>query len=85
MDFSPLVVHFYKTLLTPGEYVCPFGFGVVVLDINGYHLILTSLNVEKLTQRQNVQKRLSDKDFSPRLRSCLNFIEKSFYVKYNSL
>lgn len=65
---NPKCKQFYKTLLAPGEYVCPFGFGVVVLDINGHHLILTSLNVEKLTQRKEVQKRLSDKDFSPRLR-----------------
>lgn len=65
---NPKCKQFYKTLLAPGEYVCSFGFGVEVLDINGYHLIFTSLNVEKLTQRKEVQKRLSDKDFSPRLR-----------------
>ena len=59
--------HYNKVLKNANGFVkCPFGFGTDVIKIGSQQLILTCLNLEKITQRK-VERLLSDKDFLPRL------------------
>lgn len=58
----------YNTVLknVDGLVKCPFGFATDIIKIGDQQLILTCLNLEKITSRK-VERLLSDKDFLPRL------------------
>lgn len=52
----------YKKMDREGEYVCPYGFSTIVKNINGKKKVFTSFELEKKTNRRDVQKRKSSKD-----------------------
>lgn len=59
--------HYNKVLKNAnGLVICPYGFGTDIVIIGDQQLILTCLNIEKITSRK-VGRLLSDKDFLPRL------------------
>ena len=59
--------HYNKVLKNVDGFVkCPFGFATDIIKIGNQQLILTCLNLEKITSRK-VERLLSDKDFLPRL------------------
>ena len=64
---NPQCKKFYRSLKKRGEYTCPYGFGVNVVDIKGKDVILTCLNVESVSKKKEVQKRLGVAEFIPRL------------------
>ena len=53
---NPQCKKFYRSLKKRGEFTCPYGFGVNVVDIKGKDVILTCLNVETLSKKKEVQK-----------------------------
>ena len=64
---NPQCKKFYRSLKKRGEFTCPYGFGVNVVDIKGKDVILTCLNVETISKKKEVQKRLGAAEFFPRL------------------
>lgn len=59
--------HYNKVLKNVDGFVkCPYGFATDIIKIGDQQLILTCLNLEKITSRK-VERLLSDKDFLPRL------------------
>jgi signal transduction histidine kinase len=52
----------YKSLTGEGEYVCPYGFSTIVKSINGQQKVFTSIELEKKTNRKEIQKRRNNKD-----------------------
>lgn len=50
-----------------GYHRCPYGFAVAVEDISGTKVIFTGLDVVGISDKKQVQKRVSNKDFVPRL------------------
>lgn len=59
--------HYNKVLnQKAGVLKCPHGFGTEIIQIGDQQLILSCLNLEKITSRK-LEKLLSDKDFLPRL------------------
>jgi signal transduction histidine kinase len=67
----------YKNLSGEGEYICPYGFTTVVKITNGKRKIFTSFELEKSTNRKEVQKRRNIKDNKRRfLKTELNELFK---------
>lgn len=59
---------FYKSIKDiEGFHTCPYGFGLNIVKHGEMKLIFTCLNIEKITDKKLIQKRLNDKDFLPRL------------------
>lgn len=46
---------------------CPYGFAVSVHQFLGQKVIFSCLNIDKISDRKMVQRRLSEKDFTPRI------------------
>lgn len=61
-------IEHYKQVTSYGRaYKCPYGFCSWRQVINGRDLILTSLNVEKICDKKEVQKRIASGEWIPRL------------------
>lgn len=50
-----------------GTTQCPYGFGVDIFRIGEQSVIFTCLNIERLSDKKAVQKRIREKDFLPRI------------------
>ena len=50
-----------------GYYKCPYGFAVTVEDILGTAVTFTGLDIVGVSDKKQVQRRVSDRDFVPRL------------------
>ncbi|MBO4922773.1 MAG: sensor histidine kinase [Bacteroidales bacterium] len=50
-----------------GTTQCPYGFGIDVFRIGDQTVIFTCLNIERLSDKKAVQKRIREKDFLPRI------------------
>ena len=50
-----------------GEYKCPYGFAVMVEDINGQLVFFPGLDIVGVSDKKQVQRRIASKDFVPRL------------------
>jgi len=59
---------FYSTLENKvGKYICPNGFGVEIIKVNDNFVCLTCLNVEHLSRRKDMVKKIINTDFLPRI------------------
>ena len=45
---------------------CPYGFASKAVEIDGYPIVGTCLNIETYSNKKAIQKRLTNKDYSPR-------------------
>lgn len=45
---------------------CPYGFASKAVEIDGYRIVGTCLNIETYSNKKAIQKRLTNKDYSPR-------------------
>lgn len=60
--------NFYKKINGKiGVHKCPYGFAIEYFNHNGIKFFLTCLNVDKISDRKEVQRNLSSKDFLPRV------------------
>lgn len=50
-----------------GQYKCPYGFAVVVDEVVGTTITFTGLDIVGVSDKKLVQKRVSNKEFVPRL------------------
>lgn len=65
---SKICKNFYHTqCCTLGQKKCPYGFGVDVIKIGEQTVIFTCLDVEKMSDKKMVKKRVRDKDYIPRI------------------
>lgn len=61
-------LNFYKELPQDGQiHQCPYGFGAIIVDLGKTSIIQTCLNIEKISDRKQVQRRLCSNDFIPRI------------------
>jgi Histidine kinase-, DNA gyrase B-, and HSP90-like ATPase len=59
---------YYSTIINkPGFYICPYGFASHVINLEDSFLNLTALNIEKLSLRKDVRKRIKKNEIYPRL------------------
>lgn len=72
---------YYLSLINnPGFYVCPYGFATNVIDLEGTTLTLTALNIEKISLRKDVRKRINKNELYPRLKLVdYEYIISKFY------
>lgn len=73
---------FYKNLdiSKPRKCKCPYGFGVEIVRYGTNTVVFTCLNVEKISDRIKIQRRLTKNDFLPKLT-----LQEYDYIKNNSL
>jgi len=50
-----------------GVKLCPYGFAIDVIKLGNQTVIFSCLNVERLSDKKAVQKRIRDKDYLPRI------------------
>ncbi len=58
--------HYAKVLTSSGFVRCPYGFASERVDICGFTVINTCLNIEAYSDKKSTQKRISNKDHLPR-------------------
>ncbi|MBR5019499.1 MAG: sensor histidine kinase [Bacteroidales bacterium] len=58
---------FYNNCVSEGIKQCPYGFAVDVFKVGGQTMILSCLNVDRISDKKAIQKRLRDRDFLPRI------------------
>lgn len=74
---------FYKNLMDYDVIkTCPYGFAACRMNVNGRDIIITCLNVDTYSNKHDVQKRLTNSDWLPRvpimhLRSALLSMSKT--------
>lgn len=65
---NPKCKQFYCQLKSDtGLSVCPYGFAAELINYGGQEVILTCLNIEKKSIKKEIQKRIKDTEFIPRI------------------
>lgn len=63
---------FYNSLANDGDiYKCPYGFCACKVEIGDTSIVLSCLNITKYTDKNEVNKRLRNKDWMPRLEKAV--------------
>lgn len=58
---------YHSQCCTIGQKKCPYGFGVDVIKVGEQTVIFTCLDVEKISDKKMVKKRIREKDYIPRI------------------
>lgn len=80
-----------------GSYRCPYGFAVQIEEVNGQLVTFTGLDIVGVSDKKQVQKRVTSKDYCPRItkqqyeyilskmRSSIISLEEFYSHKQNTL